>query len=579
MDLIDRLLGFAIAMLVLSLIVEKLTNLWKLYGPDDLATAFPLRNSVAEARRAAKISAATLIVGTFIALILRADAVQLLSSTQPSQVIGWELVWMDADDFEKLALTSSDTIQAGHAPNQATFDYNKKLRFLDEGSGLTLLLRGITLLFVAGFFGLVLLIIMVRCEDEAPKWLQAKPRLKNVLATHPTKTALTLLLGTALFTWLGSLSESGESEIKSYEYTLAYASLFIGVLFSGAAVGFGSKFWHDLLDTLFQVKNLRRKLNDPVAYQAETIEGFDDYLALTEGELARQALDLHIEDLKEDEHFIAAGVGITPTGGRCVELHVSPEGQATAPQQLFVPLADGRLRAIPVHVVVSEEVTIQALQPSLPLSHSLNPKRSFGSLGCVVVKRDQPREKYVLTCYHVVKSSQHSYSNYQAIQGHQVCQDSATGTPIGRIEDAIRNTHLDAALVRLDAGASVSAAIPSLGLPRPARYIRHTEINKTKVRIHGAKSKRRNGVVSGVHCTVKIKYGHQQYWSLEKLIKITSTEPGRSFSRGGDSGSVVLDEQGHAVGMIVAGNTKVSYAIPLKNILKHFKITLATEAS
>jgi hypothetical protein len=44
---------------------------------------------------------------------------------------------------------------------------------------------------------------------------------------------------------------------------LNIAGLAKGIVMTGLFISFGSKFWHDLLDLLCQVKNAKRLLSDP----------------------------------------------------------------------------------------------------------------------------------------------------------------------------------------------------------------------------------------------------------------------------------------------------------------------------
>ena len=57
-------------------------------------------------------------------------------------------------------------------------------------------------------------------------------------------------------------------------------------------------------------------------------------------------------------------------------------------------------------------------------------------------------------------------------------------------------------------------------------------------------------------------------------IEITRT--GRKpFSKGGDSGSLIVDGQGRAVGLLFAGNDKdVTYANPIAEVTKALKVQL-----
>jgi S1-C subfamily serine protease len=44
------------------------------------------------------------------------------------------------------------------------------------------------------------------------------------------------------------------------------------------------------------------------------------------------------------------------------------------------------------------------------------------------------------------------------------------------------------------------------------------------------------------------------------------------FSRPGDSGSAIVDMQGRLIGLLFAGSDEVTFAIPIRRILRRFKL-------
>jgi hypothetical protein len=52
----------------------------------------------------------------------------------------------------------------------------------------------------------------------------------------------------------------------------------VGSIISGMFLSLGSKFFHDLLDVLLQVKNLKRKLNEKADWEFDNINEVDDYI-------------------------------------------------------------------------------------------------------------------------------------------------------------------------------------------------------------------------------------------------------------------------------------------------------------
>lgn len=72
---------------------------------------------------------------------------------------------------------------------------------------------------------------------------------------------------------------------------LHFFSTLTGSLFCGLFLSLGSKFFHDLLDMLLQVKNLKRKLVSKEEIKLDTIEEYDKYLADIEPQSIKLFLD------------------------------------------------------------------------------------------------------------------------------------------------------------------------------------------------------------------------------------------------------------------------------------------------
>src|SRR5690606_42039440 len=65
----------------------------------------------------------------------------------------------------------------------------------------------------------------------------------------------------------------------------------VGFVLTAFFLAFGSKFFHDLLDTLLQVKEYKRKMNDRETYQVSNIKQFDEYFYTDYLQLAKICLE------------------------------------------------------------------------------------------------------------------------------------------------------------------------------------------------------------------------------------------------------------------------------------------------
>ncbi len=161
--IVERLISVAGAFFVLSLVVEKVADFWKLHKPDIRVKKLKADE---EKDRERRILARNIIVGIAVALFLKADSIQMLTSGEPGQVLGWDNVLFFNND--RMADLNNDNII-----------YFNALRFSSAGEGII-------------------------------KWIE-------------------MLLGIGL---------------------------------TGMALSFGSKFWHDLLGVLYEVKQVKSNTAD-----------------------------------------------------------------------------------------------------------------------------------------------------------------------------------------------------------------------------------------------------------------------------------------------------------------------------
>jgi len=98
------------------------------------------------------------------------------------------------------------------------------------------------------------------------------------------------------------------------------------------------------------------------------------------------------------------------------------------------------------------------------------------------------------------------------------------------------------------------------------------------VEIVGACSGRSSGFVTSVSATIPITYpSGRTIWFSEQL-HIVSAQPGREFSKGGDSGAVLFDTESHrAIGLLFAGEPSGAHdfaiATPIRRVLDRLGVT------
>lgn len=111
---------------------------------------------------------------------------------------------------------------------------------------------------------------------------------------------------------------------------------------------------------------------------------------------------------------------------------------------------------------------------------------------------------------------------------------------------------VDAALIEVKV-EDVAAKILDIGAPRG---VRTANLDMTVQKSGRTTRYTSDGVVSGIDATVKVGYGGDKVAVFRDQIIVSKD----GFSAGGDSGSLILNTEGYAIGKLFAGSTKVTIA-------------------
>ena len=355
----------------------------------------------------------------------------------------------------------------------------------------------------------------------------------------------------------------------------------LGYMLTAVFLSFGSKFFHDLLDLLLQVKNLQRKINDERTYKVDSVKELMEHLEFTPGMLTKRALEQNEERLFAIENVVAAGIGINASGEKCIDVHISDHRKELIPP-LFVTLPSGGVQKVLMNVIEGGEIVAHLdVKPTSLIRHS-GEANQFGAFGCVVYKKDLLQE-LMLTCYHVVRSKHMHKEVFTTSFEKSVSILNENANQIGYLMEGVIDSEIDAALVLPIKDVSIDLDPPKLSKATQTRLVDEKEENVTEVQMFSAKAKElKKGLISNARISAVINYGPDiGKRKLHNLISVSPKGKG-PFSVPGDSGSLVVDKNGVALGILVAGpilspdSKGASYIIPFPRILERLKLTLTT---
>jgi hypothetical protein len=365
------------------------------------------------------------------------------------------------------------------------------------------------------------------------------------------------------------------SDGTTYDSYEKFAFVF-SIAMTGFFLTFGSKFFHDVLDNLLQIKNLKRKLLDDNTYNVETIKQLDEYIAKTYTEIIQAAIDQNQSLLEHPDRVSPPLHGKTMKKSRlvdCIDIHLSGADRGSIPHAVTVKLSGLQTITIPVNVILDVETptALNRQGDTIACSDSIAFK---GTICCKVRRTDQ--KVYLLTCSHVLTNG--SGRNLFGEIHKPISGIIAEGFDCN-FTWAVCNDDVDLAALQPEAD-DFNYVIS----PKKERKLTPADMLSTKVKVVKQNGRvREDGMVVNF-CSprpIPIQYtdGKFNIRNLIILSKVTKVEENMVYATltiPGDSGACVYDENDHPIGMIIAGNSKFSYAVAMPDILRKLEATIIT---
>lgn len=205
--------------------------------------------------------------------------------------------------------------------------------------------------------------------------------------------------------------------------------------------------------------------------------------------------------------------------------------------------------------------------------------RFAGTLGVVLDDPANPGSRtpgprYILSNNHVLADENRLALGATIVQPATL--DGGTDTDrVARLADFVplkfgnARNWMDAAAARFDAGVSVSPTIVGIG---PL-----TGAGDPSLNLLVRKAGRTTGLTEGIVRVVRFDVFDVQYdQGMVRVDDVMVIENAAGpFSRPGDSGSAIVDTQGRVIGLLFAGSDVVTFAIPIRRVLRRFKLRVA----
>jgi len=201
-----------------------------------------------------------------------------------------------------------------------------------------------------------------------------------------------------------------------------------------------------------------------------------------------------------------------------------------------------------------------------------------GTLGAfVIAAKGAAGARYLLSNNHVLGREDLARKGEAVLQPGAADGGRNPADLVARFERAVRlkaaKNHVDAALARVEDGVAITAGmLPGLGRLAGVRTASLAPgLRAAKV---GRTTGRTRGIVSAIEVDRVVVGYDRGDLVFDDQIEIVPAGTG-AFSRGGDSGSVVVDADRRAIGLLFAGNdVDTTYVNPIAAVLAGLRVRL-----
>jgi hypothetical protein len=231
-----------------------------------------------------------------------------------------------------------------------------------------------------------------------------------------------------------------------------------------------------------------------------------------------------------------------------------------------------------IRLIDSKPFRILSGPKVLGIGHSVGhiTAEEFGTLGCFV--KDPAGKKYLLSNYHVLYNPKSALGNDFVIQParpHGGAQPDIVGVMGAhvRVDPAITN-YFDAAIAGpIGDGVDLNLENPCMKAAIRGHAKARLNMNVSKF---GAASGRTRGTISALNVNAKVTVFNRKV-EFANQIMVQNEEKGYLLAGPGDSGSVFVDDDKNAVGLLFAGNGPQCLANHLDDLLLKLGVQLVVQ--
>jgi hypothetical protein len=291
-------------------------------------------------------------------------------------------------------------------------------------------------------------------------------------------------------------------------------------------------------------------------------------------ERAKQVQEANTPDLMAMPGVVGTAVSVDDSGNPVIRIFVESENVSNMPSSM---------QGIPVQTVVTGIIwardTTAKYRPS-PIGVSVgHPDITAGTIGARVI--DNQGNVFILSNNHVLANSNDANIGDSALQPGAFDGGSDPADAIGTLYDYYEiifgsgsSNTMDAAIALVDDADLSGSTLPG-GYGSPGNQIVNPSVGQS-VQKCGRTTGCTTGTVEEVNVTVSVCFGGVIFCTKSATFVNQFTITPGDFSAGGDSGSLIVSNDGNnnPVGLLFAGSSTRTIANPIGVVLNHFGVTI-----
>lgn len=337
-------------------------------------------------------------------------------------------------------------------------------------------------------------------------------------------------------------------------------------------------YWMGVIAFLFGAKATQSYFENAKSFfpnSATTSNASENPLSKTE--IARLAANQNRDELQAKHPNIECVSDTLKDGNSAVTIYVKDNQIETIPKELSATLKNGSVVKVPTEIISdSGEGTPHIGQATDELSDSNSPNY-FGSICCIVDSTTNPNFKGVVTAGHVFTYG--DFYNYGGVLRQNQKRDGLiNGNPKSQLFFQQMKFNQDIAIAEVTDKTNLNDNYISFA--KGFYQVSESDFNSNipNVTIASRQNNIRDAYILDFNVSFEIKYFNSPRY-VRNIILIGSTNDratSQTVSVGGDSGSCVYHkETGRLVGLLLGGNNKFSFILPIQETLNSFNFKLS----